>query len=95
MIYLRNEIGEPQGKFNLDRAVKIATGKKHNYTRWDNILRTATGNFVLQAISCWQGEPRTYEKITKEEVITLMEQWEYTKEEIQVEFPDYTEEETY
>jgi hypothetical protein len=95
MIYIYDEDGSFLGKFNKQKSQQIAHNKEQRDTRWNSILKTASGKYVLVNNTMWQDEHDGYKAISKEEVIDLMEHWGYDEDAIKTHFPDYEERETY
>ena len=83
------------GRFNLEKSRLIASNRENNDSRWYNVRITANKKYIMEFVSCWQGEKNTYTAFSSEEAIEKMLEWEYSEEAIQKEFPDYKEKETY
>ena len=94
MIFLYNE-DEVIGKFDEGKTTKIAYNKEYDDSRWDILLRTAMGNYVIKRYTCWQGEHDLYIPISRAEALDYMEKWGYDEGAIKKEFPEYVQKDTY
>ena len=64
MINVRDEeTGDVVGRFNEDKATKVASSRTNSGFTWSELYKTKGGKWVLAGITCYNGQRDTYRYI--------------------------------